>query len=155
MRNRILFGIATAIVCAGPAWADPASVVKAHTDAFAKAFAACDIPAVLNLYEDNATVIWPGDGEVASDKEAFAKIFKAECATTTNSSLKLISSDAHAIGKDYIINVGMWDYTTTGAEGKPTTSRLRTTELLHKSNGKWRYMVDNASFGVPPPPAKQ
>jgi hypothetical protein len=54
---------------------------------------------------------------------------------------------------DHIINVGMWDDTMT-AGGKQMTARVRTTELLHRSNSKWRYMIDNASIGLPPSPAK-
>ena len=30
----------------------------------------------------------------------------------------------------------------TGPDGKPMTARVRTTELLHRSNGKWRYVID-------------
>jgi ketosteroid isomerase-like protein len=81
-------------------------------------------------------------------------VIKAECSGAAKSSLKQISSDSRSIGKDYIINVGMWDSTIIGPDGKPTTARVRTTELLHKSNGKWRYAIDNASIGLPPTPAK-
>jgi hypothetical protein len=42
-----------------------------------------------------------------------------------------------------------------GPDGKPMTARVRTTELLHRSNGKWRYVIDHTSIGLPPPPAKQ
>jgi ketosteroid isomerase-like protein len=91
--------------------ADPAAVVKAYSDAFGKAFNACDVPAALNLCEDNAVLIWPGEGEVAIGKAAIAKVIKAECSGATKSSLKQVSFDSHAIGKGYIINVGMWDDT--------------------------------------------
>jgi ketosteroid isomerase-like protein len=140
-----------------PLWAsaavatDPKAVVKAVSDAFGKAFNSCDVPAALKLYEDNATMIWPGEGEVATDKGGIAKIIKAECAAA-KSLLKPISSESKAIGRDYIINVGMWDTTVDGPAGKPVTARVRTTELLHRSNGKWRYAIDNASIGLPPPP---
>ena len=147
--------LVTILVCAGPALADPAAVVKAHSDAFGKAFNSCDIPAVLELYENNAVLIWPGEGEVANGKASIAKVIKSVCAEAAKSSLKQVSSDSHAIGKGYIINVGMWDDTMPGPDGKPITARVRTTELLHKSNGKWRYMVDHASIGLPPPPAKK
>jgi hypothetical protein len=64
-------------------------------------------------------------------------VIKAECSGAAKSSLKQIGSDSHAIGKDYIINIGMWDDTTPGLDGKSTTMRVRTTELLHRSGGKW------------------
>src|SRR5262249_17092423 len=156
VKKQVVICLAAVLVCAGSALADPAAVVKAHSDAFGKAFNSCDVSAALNLYEDNAVLIWPGEGEVANDKAAIAKVIKAECSGAAKSSLKQISSDSRAIGKDYIINVGMWDDTMPGADGKPTITRVRTTEVLHRSKGKWRYVVDHASIGLPPPPpAKQ
>ena len=155
MLKRVAVCLATILICAGSALADPDAVVKAHSDAFGKAFNSCDVPAALNLYEDNATLIWPSEGEVASGKGAIAKVIKAECSGSSKPSIKQVSSNARAIGKNYIINVGMWDTTTAGPDGKPTTARVRTTEVLHRSNGKWRYVIDHASIGLPPPPAKQ
>ncbi len=154
MGKRIIGCAATILLCAGTALADPQAAVDAHSAAFAKAFEACDIPAVLSLYEDNATMIWPGDGEVATGKAGIEKIVKAECSGSAKPSLKPVSSVSRAIGKDYIVNVGMWDSTQPGPDGKPMVSRVRTTELLHRSKGKWRYVIDNASIGPPPPPAK-
>jgi uncharacterized protein (TIGR02246 family) len=140
------------LLCAGVALADPASVVKAHSEAFGKAFNSCDVPAALNLYESDAVLIWPGEGQVAKGKAEIAKVIKAQCSGSANTSLKEVSSDSRAIGKDYIINVGMWDDTMPGPDGKPMIVRVRTTELLHKSGGKWRYAIDHASIGLPPPP---
>jgi ketosteroid isomerase-like protein len=154
MPTRMVICLATILMCSGSALADPAAVVKAHTDAFVKAAKACNVPAVVNLYEDNAVLIWPREGEVANGEAAIAKVIKAECSSGAANSLKWISSDSRAIGKDYIINVGMWDTTIVGPDGKSTTARLRTTELLHRSGGKWRYAIDNASIGLPPSPAK-
>jgi ketosteroid isomerase-like protein len=155
MKNRVAIGLVAIMMCTGSAMADPAAIVKAHSDAFGNAFNSCDVPAALKLYEDNAVLIWPGEGEVASGKAAISKVIKAECSGAAKSSLKQVSSDSRAIGKDYIINVGMWNDTMSGPDGKPTTALVRTTELLHRSNGKWRYVVDHASIGLPPPPAKQ
>ena len=136
MKKLVMICLATILMCAGPALADPAAVVKAHSDAFGKSFNACDVPAALDLYEDNAVLIWPGEGEVANGKAAIAKVIKANCSGAAKPSLKQVSSDSRAIGKDYIVNVGMWDDTLTGPDGK------------------WRYTIDNASIGVPPPPAR-
>jgi uncharacterized protein (TIGR02246 family) len=144
--------IVTILMAAGTAMADPAGVAKSHSDAFAAAFNACDVPAMLALYEDNAIVIWPGQGEVASGKTEIERMMKQQCAGGPKPALKLVSSDARAIGKDYIVNVGMWDDTIPGPGGKPMTARVRTTEVLHRSDGKWRYVVDHASIGLPPPP---
>lgn len=133
--------------------ADPLADAKTVTDAFSKAFAACDVPAVVSLYEDNAVIIWPGEGEFATGKPAIERVVKANCSGPSKPSLTEISSDARPVGKDYIIHIGQLDDTMTGPDGKPMTLRIRTSELLHKSGGKWRYVVDHASAGLPPPPA--
>ena len=138
----------------GAAHADPVADAKTVTDAFSKAFEACDVPAVVELYEDNAVVIWPGQGEFATGKPAIEKIVKANCSGPSKHSLKEVSSDARAVGKDYIIHIGQLDDTMTGPDGKSMTLRIRTSELLHKSGGKWRYVVDHASAGLPPPGAE-
>ena len=56
-----------------PAHADAVAEAKAANDAFSKAFEACDVPAVMALYEDNAVLIWPGQGEFAIGKPAIEK----------------------------------------------------------------------------------
>jgi uncharacterized protein (TIGR02246 family) len=155
MRRRGAICLAITLIWTGLAVADPAAIVKAHSDAFGNAFNSCDVPAALDLYEDNAVLIWPGEGEVATGKAAIGKVIKTECAGATKSSLKQLSSDSRAIGEDYIINIGMWDDTMSSPDGKPIMARVRTTELLHRSNGKWRYVVDHASIGLPPPSPKQ
>ncbi len=155
MGRYFLICLTTILICPGPAGADPAATVKAHSDAFGKAFNACNVAAVLDLYEDNAALIWPGEGEVANGTPAIAQVIKQECASAAKSTLRLVSSDSYAIGRDYIVNIGMWDATAPGPDGKLMTARVRTTEVLHKSRGKWRYLVDHASIGLPPPVAKK
>ena len=154
MKENAAIGLVICLVWTGSAMADPAAVVKAHSDAFGSAFNKCDIPAAVSLYEDDAVLIWPGEGEVARGKTAIGRVVREECSNGRGSSLKQISSDSWAIGPDYIVNVGMWDDAMGGADGRPTTARVRTTEVLHKSEGKWRYIIDHASIGLPPPPAK-
>jgi ketosteroid isomerase-like protein len=103
------------------------------------------------LYEDNAVVIWPGQGEYAIGKPAFRKILQHYCSGGVKQSYKVISSGARRVGPDYILHFGQLDITTQGPDGQPATVRVRTDELLHKSGGKWRYAVDHASVGLPPP----
>jgi ketosteroid isomerase-like protein len=127
---------------------------QTHSDAFVKAFNSCDVPAALELCEDSAVLIWPREGEVANDTVEIAKVIKAERSSAAKSSLKQVSSGSNAIGKNYVINVGTWDDTMPGPDGRVMTARVRTTELLHRAKVKWRYVVDHASTGLPPPPAK-
>lgn len=153
MRAALSFAaLAAGLMFAVAAYADPLATAESVNDAFYKASAACDIPAVLDLYEDDAVVIWPGQGEYAVGKPAFRKILKTYCGGGMKQSYKVVSSDARQAGSDYIIHFGQLDVTTQGTDGKPTTLRVRTDELLHKSGGKWRYAIDHASVGLPPPP---
>ena len=137
------------------AHADPVADAKTVTDAFSKAFEACDVPAILALYADDATIIWPGQGQYGIGKAAIEKIVKENCSAPSQHSLAEVSSDARSIGKDYIIHTGQIDDTTAGPDGKRVTLRIRVSELLHKSGGKWRYVVDHASAGLPPPPGAE
>jgi uncharacterized protein (TIGR02246 family) len=145
--------LAVSLILAGAASADAVAEAKTVNDAFTKAFEACDIPAVMELYENDAVVIWPGEGDFALGKPAFETIVKAYCSAPSKPSIKVVSSDARAVGLEHIIHFGRLDVTMTGPDGKPATLRLRTSELLHKSHGKWRYEVDHASAGLPQPPA--
>ncbi len=143
--------LALGLIFAAAAYAEPIANAERVNDAFSKAFEACDIPTILNLYEDNAVVIWPGQGEYAIGKPAFRKILEHYCSGGVKQTVKVVSSGARQVGADYIIHFGELDITTKSPDGKPTTMRVRTDELLHKSGGKWRYVVDHASVGVPPP----
>ena len=140
------------LLLASMARADATADAKGVTDAFSKAFAACDVKAVVDLYEDDAIIIWPGQGEVATGKPAIEKIVKANCSGPAKPAITEVSSEARQLDKSYIVHLGQLDDATTGPDGKPVTLRIRTTELLHKSGGKWRYVVDHASVGLPPPP---
>jgi hypothetical protein len=57
------------------------TIGMAHSEAFGKACAAGDIPGVLALYEDDATVIWPNEGEIAHGKAEIEKLARALCKT--------------------------------------------------------------------------
>jgi uncharacterized protein (TIGR02246 family) len=148
MLRRTFGSIALLVLLEAPAFADPAAVGRKHSEAFQKACTAGDVPGVMALYENDAVAIWPGEGEVATGKDAIEKLAAALC-KPNGSTLKLKSQESRAIGKDYILNIGRWENTGVGPNGKPATFDVRTTELLHRSDGKWRYAVDHASVGLP------
>ncbi len=104
------------------------------------------------LYEDDAVLIWPGQGEFAIGKPAIEKVIQAYCSGTVEAVDQGHQQRRAPVGLDYIIHFGQLDTTAAGPDGKPVTVRIRTSELLHKSHGKWRYEVDHASAGLPPPP---
>ena len=140
-----------------PALADPAADGKAVGDAFAKAMAAGDVPAVVALYRDDATVVWPGRGEEAKGKAAIEKLVRSALASTPKDfQLVQKSNEAHALGPDYIVNVGQWEQSFTTPRGRKIMQGVRTTEVLQKTDGQWKYLVDHASVGLPtaPPPRR-
>jgi uncharacterized protein (TIGR02246 family) len=146
----------TAALCgiATHASADATADGRAVSDAFAKAVAAGDVPAILALYRDDASVIWPGQGEEAKGKAAIEPLARNLVAAAKNGSIVLKSQESIPLGDGYIANVGRWENTVTMPDGKKTTVVIRTSEVLAKTDGKWLYLVDHASIGAPPPPAK-
>ncbi|HEY2773116.1 MAG TPA: SgcJ/EcaC family oxidoreductase [Candidatus Binatia bacterium] len=146
--------LATILVAASAtlARADANAEGRAVSEAFEKACNSGDVAAVMELYEDDATAIWPGEGEIAKGKPGIHKLVADLCKASAKATNKLVSQQSIAVGKDHILNVGRWTATGPGPDGKPSTVEIRTTELLHKSGGKWRYVVDHASIGLPPPP---
>jgi uncharacterized protein (TIGR02246 family) len=146
-----LAALATTFLFVAAAHADAEADAKAVNDAFTKAIEACDVPAVLALYEDNAVVVWPGEGDFAIGKPGFEKIVRGYCSGPTKPMMTVISDGARPVGRDYIVHYAQLDATVAGPDGKPSSIKVRTTELLHRSAGKWRYAVDHASTGVAPP----
>ena len=158
MNGRLGGSIVAALACLAATTAfgaDATAVAKAHSEAFARACAAGDIPAVLALYEDGAVAVWPGQGEEAKGKPAIEKLAKNLCGPPSpdKPSLVLKSVEGRALGKGYIVTNGRWEMTTKEASGASSATVIRTTEVLHETSGKWRYVTDHASIGVPPPAA--
>ncbi len=135
------------------ALADAAADGRAVSDAFAKAVAAGDVQAVLALYRDDASVIWPGQGEEAKGKAAIEPLARNLIAAAKSGTVVLKSQESTPLGDGYIVNVGRWEETAVGPGGKKMVVTIRTSEVLAKTDGKWLYLVDHASVGAPPPPA--
>ena len=140
-------------VLAGPAFADPTADARALSDAFARAFNARDPQAALALYADDASVIFPGQGEEARGKAAIEKLLTSDFAQLKGQKAALESIDAWPLGDTHIVTVGRWQSSFTTPDGKQVTTRVRTSEVLVKTAAGWRYLIDHASIGVPPPPA--
>ncbi len=141
------------VAFATPAFADATADAKAQSQAFAKACEAGDIPGVMALYTDDARVVWPGAGEEAKGKAKIEKLATNLCNPKNNPKLVNKSIEGIAIGDSHIATVGRWDVSFTDANGKQTTSHVRTTEVIVKSGAGWRYVIDHASIGLPAPKA--
>jgi len=138
------------ILLAGSARADLNSEIRAHEDAFARACEAGNVDAVLSLYTDDAIVVWPGAGEEGKGKAAIEKLATGFCKGARNLKLTLKSLDVVPLDDTHAATVGHWEGTSTGPGGKRMSSALRATEVLVKSDGGWRYLIDHASAGMTP-----
>ena len=139
-----------------PAFGDATTTARAHSEAFGKACSAGDIKAVMALYTDDAFVIWPGAGEEARGKGAIEKLATGLCDPKLGTKAVLTSVAGVLLDPTHIAVMGHWDLTQNGPDGKPSTAKIRTSEVIQKSAAHgWRYLVDHASIGLPPPaPAK-
>jgi len=138
-------------VLAGHAYADATAEARAHSEKFAKACEAGEIDNVLALYADDAHVVWPGAGEEAQGKAAIEKLVKHFCDPKSDLKLTLKSIDGISLDSDHIATVGQWEGSFKGPDGKKVVSQVRTTEVLVKAGAGWKYIVDHASIGLPPP----
>ncbi len=145
--------LAAALGAAAPVLADATADGRAVSDAFEKAVAAGDVQAVLALYREDASVIWPGQGEEAKGKAAIEPLVRELIAATKGAHVVLKSQESMPLGDGYIVNVGRWEQSATSPDGKPVTVTIRTSEVLARTDGKWLYLVDHASVGAPPPSA--
>ncbi len=149
MRNWGLIVLLTAL--AAPAFADATAVAKAHDDAFAKACGAGDVKGVLALYTNDAFVVWPGIGEESRDKAGLEKLVRGLCDPKLPSKPALKSIVGVQLDPTHVAIIGHWGMTGNGPDGKPSTTEVRTTEVIvKKKTGGWRYVVDHASIGMPP-----
>ena len=145
--------LAIVSLTAVPAFAGPADVAMAHSQAFERAANARDVKAVLALYAPDAHVVWPGQGEEANGTAAIEKLvaeFVKDLPKDAKMALK--SQTAIPLGGGQIATVGHWEETFTDADGKPQTAEIRTTEIIKAVGKKTLYVVDHASIGLPPPP---
>jgi uncharacterized protein (TIGR02246 family) len=142
-------------VLASHAYADATAEARAHSERFGKACEAGDIEGVLELYADDAHVVWPGAGEEAQGKAAIEKLVESFCDPKSELKLTIKSIDGISLDSDHIATVGHWEGSSKGPDGKKLVSQVRTTEVLLKAGPGWQYIVDHASIGLPPPKPPQ
>jgi len=131
-----------------PAFADATAQAKKHDEAFAKACNAGDVNAVMTLYTDDAFVIWPDVGEEARGKAEIEKLVTKLCNPKLGTKGVLKDDVGVQLDRSHIAIIGHWELTQNGPDGKPATSQIRTSEIIVKRAGGWRYMVDHASVGT-------
>jgi hypothetical protein len=132
--------------------ADALAIAHSVDDRVNDAALTCNPQEMIDLYEDNAVAIYPGEGEIGKNKLEIAKLVRsfltAFCPASKTVAYKDISFAATPMGPKYIEIVRVVD--VTDKDGN--LAHLRTTEVIHESGGKWRYVFDHASIGTPPAP---
>jgi uncharacterized protein (TIGR02246 family) len=142
-----------ALALSSAAAAEPAADARAHAESFARACVAGDVAGVMALYADDAVVVWPGQGQEAKGRAEIERLVTGLCKGRRDPNIVLESMEAIALDDTHLATVGRWKDSFTTARGQRVSSQLRTTEVLVKRDGKWRYLVDHASVGVPGPRA--
>jgi ketosteroid isomerase-like protein len=138
------------VLLAAPVLADATATARVHDQAFDDAMMACTPNAALELYEDNAVAIYPGEGEIGGGKSQISKLVKdfgtAFCPDDQKKAgIKTLSLAATPMGPDFIMIVRQFEVTDKFGN----KALVRATELIHQKDGKWRYVVDHASVGLP------
>jgi len=149
MKRWMVLGLT--LVVAGPALADPTADARGVEDAFARACGAGDVKGVTALYADDAIAVWPGQGAEAKGKADIEKMAAALCKERGGAQFALKSLEALPLGDAHIVTVAHWEGTVTRPNGTRVTTEVRSTEVLVKKDGVWRYLVDHASIGTPRP----
>ena len=150
---RPLAGLLVLPLLAGPAAADtPTEAARDIAQLFYKACSEQNVEAVAALYTEDAIVIWPPAGAEGVGPAA-GRDFATKFCTKDAPPLELVTVEGRDIGGGQVLAHGTWKQTVTAPDGTKTTFAVRTTEIIVARDGKWKYLVDHASIGVPPPAA--
>jgi len=125
---------------ASPARADATADGRAVSEAFEKAVAAGNPQAVLALYRDDASVIWPGQGEEGKGKAVIEKLARGFLADMKGARLCPQVTDEHLARRRLHRQPRPREQTSTSPASKPTSVEIRTSEVLAKTDGKWLYL---------------
>ncbi|MGH7841789.1 MAG: hypothetical protein ACREQT_09765 [Candidatus Binataceae bacterium] len=150
----VVMAAAMTLLLARAAWADAVDTARAHDQAFDNALLACTPEAALDLYEEHAAAIYPGEGELGGGNSEILKLIKnfdsAFCPDDQKkAAIKSVSLSATPMGPDFIMIIRQFEVT----DKLGNTALVRATELIHQKDGKWRYVVVHASVGLPRAPA--
>ncbi len=133
MKRWMVLGVM--MMLAGPALADPTADARGGEEAFARACSAGDLKG----------------GAEAKGKADIEKMAAALCKEGSGTQFALKSLEALPLGDAHIVTVAHWEGTVARPGGRRVTTEVRSTEVLVKKDGAWRYLVDHASIGTPRP----
>jgi uncharacterized protein (TIGR02246 family) len=120
--------------------------LKTVIDAADRAIMAEDFDALMDLYDEQATLVIRPGLEV-SGKEKIGKAFAA-IADYFNHSLKITQDRVQVVeGGDTALVLAEAVLETTGADGVVSTITRRATYVFRRLDGKWLCVIDN-SYGT-------
>lgn len=128
---------------------DPVAIARQISATFEAACAAGNVKAIAALYADDATVVWPPQGAVATSKAGIEKLATALCTGPSKAKATLKDLQARWLERHAVATLGQWELTMPGSDGGPVTLQVRTTEVLVRTADGWRYALDHASVGLP------
>ena len=153
MKRALLATLFCVAASAARAADDPAAIARSVGEKFEAACDAGNVDAVLALYQKDARVVYPGEGQSATTAAELRRMVSDTC-KPGGAKFKLLGYRAVWIDAVHTVvgALGDWEATGEGPDGNPLSMKLRATEVLVKTKDGWKYAVDHASFGVPPPP---
>ena len=141
-----LFALSLLLPATGFAADDEATAIARQFDEnFAKACNAGDQAKLGSFYADDATVIFPAEAGIGRDRATVEAMLARLCDPKAGITVRLDTIQGRSLDPTHILLVGEWTITAPGADGKPTESKARATEILVKSESGWRYLLDHAS----------
>jgi hypothetical protein len=142
--------VVASLLMALPAIAGPLESARTQEKTLDSAILTCNPEAASGLYEESAVAIYPGEGDIGVGPSSIGKLLKdfseAFCPDDQKkASLKDVRLAATPMGSDYVMIMRVIDAT----DKQGNHALFRSTKVIHLSNGKWRYLSDHTSAGLP------
>jgi ketosteroid isomerase-like protein len=150
----VIRALLAALFCVAAATAaaeeSPVSIARSVGEKFEAACGAGDVDAVMALYQKGARVVYPGEGQSATEPLELRRMVGDTC-KPGGPKFKVVGYRAIWIDAAHTVvgALGDWEASGAGPDGVPMVTKLRATEVLVKTKDGWKYVVDHASFGVP------
>ena len=142
------------LAMAAPALAGPLETARAHEQTYDRAILSCNPQDALELYGEDAMVIYPGATDIGFGKNEIAQPLKDfEAAFCPDERHKDALTDANfaatPLGPDYIMIVRLINATDKNGN----QAEVRSTKVIHRVHGQWLYLIDHTSVGLASGPA--
>lgn len=113
-----------------------------------------DVDGLTALYSDDATM-FAGRPGMASGTQGVRAYFASYIGMLKSTQLELVEQAITELGPDALLTQGYGNFRFTLANGKPSSSTLRTTWLLARRDGRWLIVHHHFSATPDVPPVPQ